>query len=181
MAPMAGSEPGESRGPGGGDSRRLAEAPSARYGTPSGDELGAPTDGPLSPVGPLARASIVAVVGAAVLVAVGAILASTAGLLFVSGITGAGIGLLMSRARVPGMDGAAALSPRAVTWLAIGLAIASVVVAGIGTWLYALREGGVLGPIDYLLTTFGPFVPGELVIAGLSAAWGASAGPIERT
>lgn len=174
---MAGSEPGESRGPGGGESRRLAEAPSARYGSPAEDDL---RPGPPSLVGPLAKASIVAVVGAAVLIVVGAILASTAGLLFVSGITGVGIGLVLARARVPGDDGEVALSPRAVTWLAIGLAIASVVIAAIGTWLIARQEGGVLGPIDYLLTTFGPFVPGELLIAGLTAAWGAGAGPIER-
>ena len=121
-----------------------------------------------------------AIVGAVLLFLVGAILASTAGLLFVAGLTGAGIGLVLARARVPDDDGSAALTPRAVTWLAIGLAIAAVVVAAIGTWLYALREGGVLGPIDYLLTTFGPFVPGELVVAALTAAWGAGAGPIER-
>ena len=87
---------------------------------------------------------------------------------------------MLARARVPGDDGTAALTRRSVTWLAIGLAIASVVVAAAATWLYALREGGVLGPIDYLLTTFGPFVPGELVIAAFTAAWGAGAGPIER-
>ena len=174
---MEGSEPGDSRRRGDGESRHLAEAPSARYGSPDGGEIRA---GPAPPVGPLARASIVAVVGAAVLVMVGAILASTAGLLFVSGITGVTIGLVLASARVPGGDGAAALSPRAVTGLAIGLAIASVVVAALGTWLIARQEGGVLGPIDYVLTTFGPFVPGELLIAGLTAAWGARAGPIER-
>ena len=72
------------------------------------------------------------------------------------------------------------LVQRAVTWLAIGLAVGSVVVAAGATWLYALREGGVLGPIDYLLTVFGPFVPGELLLAALTATWGAGAGPIER-
>ncbi len=174
---MAGSEPGESSRPGGGESRRLAEAPSARYGSPPGDELGASAP---SLVGPLARASIVAVVGAAVLIVVGAILASTAGLLFVSGITGLGIGLVLARARVPGDGSDVALSPRAVTLLAIGLAITAVIAAAIGTWLIARDQGGVLGPMDYLLTTFGPFVPGELLIAALTAAWGAGAGPIER-
>ena len=131
-------------------------------------------------VGPLARASLVAIVGAVLLFVVGAILASTAGLLFVAGLTGAGIGLVLARARVPGDGGPGALSQRAVTWLAIGLAVGSVVVAAGATWLYALREGGVLGPIDYLLTVFGPFVPGELLLAALTAAWGAGAGPIER-
>ena len=178
---MAGSEPGESRRPGGGDgSRRLADAPSARYGSAGGDPRSEPLPGSPSVVGPLAKASSVAIVGAVLLFLVGAILASTAGLLFVSGLTGAGIGLVLARARVPVDEGTVALTPRTVTWLAIGLAFAAIVVAAIGTWLFALREGGVLGPIDYLLTTFGPFVPGELVIAALTAAWGAGAGPIER-
>jgi hypothetical protein len=177
---MAGSEPGESKRPSGDGSRRLAEAPSARYGPAGGGPRSEPRTGSPSAVGPLARASIVAIAGAVVLLLVGAILASTAGLLFVAGLMGAGVGLVLARARVPDADGKAPLSPRAVTWLAIGLALASVVVAAIGTWLYALDEGGVLGPIDYLLTTFGPFVPGELVIAALTAAWGAGAGPIER-
>lgn len=180
---MARSEPGETRGPGVGESRRLSEAPSLRYGT-AGDAPGDRGDrlpGSVTLVGPLVRASTVALVGAAVLVAVGTVLASTVGLLFVSGITGAGIGLVLARARLPGADGPAPLSPRAVTSLAIGLAVAAVVGAAIATWLNALREGGVLGPIDYLLTTFGPFVPGELLIAGLTAAWGAGAGPIERS
>ncbi len=177
---MAGSEPGESRRPGDGESRRLAEAPSARYGSRAGSARGELLPGAPSAVGPLAKASIAAIVGAVLLFLVGAILASTAGLLFVSGLTGAVIGLLLARARVLGDDGMAPLSRRRVTWLAIGIAIAAVVAAAIGTWLYALREGGVLGPIDYLLTTFGPFVPAELLLAGFTAAWGAGAGPIER-
>ena len=61
------------------------------------------------------------------------------------------------------------------------MAIGAVVVADIATWLYALREGGTLGLLDYLLTTFGPFVPGELVVAALGALWGASSGPVKRS
>jgi hypothetical protein len=177
---VAGSEPGESRRPNGEGSRRLAEAPSARYASAAGGPRGEPLPGSPSLMGPLARASIVAIVGAVLLFLVGAILASTAGLLFVAGLTGAGIGLVLARARVPGDDGTASLTPRAVTRLAIGLALATVVAAALGTWLFAVREGGVLGPIDYLLTTFGPFVPAELVIAALTAGWGAGAGPVER-
>jgi hypothetical protein len=126
------------------------------------------------------RALLVAFGGGAVLVVVGAILASTAGLLFVAGATGAGIGLVLARARVPGDDAPAPLSRRAVTRLAIGLALGSVVGAAIVTWLYARAEGGTLGPIDYLFETFGPFVPGEAIIAAIAAAWGAGAGPVER-
>jgi hypothetical protein len=129
--------------------------------------------------GPLAKALLVAVVGAAGLVGVGLVLASTLGLLFVSGVTGAGVGLVLARARVPVEGAAAPLSPRAVTRLAIGIALAVVVVAGLATWLLARSLGGTLGPIDYLLTTFGPFIPGEAIVATLGAAWGARAGPIQ--
>ena len=47
-------------------------------------------------------------------------------------------------------------------------------------WAYALGEGGTLGLLDYLLQTFGPFVPAEAVIAAVTAWWGAGAGPVQR-
>ena len=49
----------------------------------------------------------------------------------------------------------------------------------VATGSYARGEGGTLGLVDYLLTTFGPFVPGEAVIAALAAWWGANAGPVQ--
>ena len=190
MPPMASQQPGDAPRPSTGPAgradgaetmgRRLDAPPSDRYG----DAPGTGTERAntkASAAGPLARATIAAVVGAAALVLVGAVLASTAGLLFVAGVTGAAIGLVLARARVPGADGASpALDSAAVTWLAVSLALAAVVVAAIGTWVIARGEGGVLGPIDYLLETFGPFVPAEAVVAALTAAWGASAGPIQR-
>jgi hypothetical protein len=54
------------------------------------------------------------------------------------------------------------------------------VVAATATWLIGRAEGGVLGPIEYLVETFGPFVPGEAVIAAIGAWWGATNGPIQR-
>ena len=111
---------------------------------------------------------------------VGAVLASTFGLLFVAGVMGAAIGLLLARASVATEDTGPAVSRSLVVRLAIGLAIVAVVVADVGTWLFALGEGGTLGLIDYLWTTFGPFVPGVALVAGVTAAWGASAGPIQR-
>lgn len=161
--------------------RRLAEPPSARYaGAATGAADAADAAGRASLAGPLGKAALVAVGGAAVLVIVGAILASTAGLLFVSGLMGAGVGLVLARARVPDGAMAPAASPRAVTWLAIGVSDAAVVAAGLVTWLIAVQEGGTLGPIDYLLTTFGPFVPGELLVAAGTAWWGVGAGPVQR-
>jgi hypothetical protein len=173
------SEPGEPRAPREGRAgRRLEQPPSARYAPPDGRPASA---GRGSVVGPLARAGAAAAIGAALLFLVGAIVAATAGLVFVSGVMGAAIGLLLARAAVAGDDAVPALTRGAVTWLAIGIAIGAVVVAGVVTWLYARGEGGTLGLLDYLLATFGPFVLGELLVAAIGAAWGASAGPVQRS
>lgn len=128
---------------------------------------------------PLLKALLIAAAGAVLLFAVGAIFASTVGLLAVSTTMGAGTGLVLARARVPDAEGRVALRQRQVTWLAVGLAAAAVAVAALATWLFARSIGGTLGPVDYLLTTFGPFVPAELVLASLAAAWGARAGPVQ--
>ena len=128
--------------------------------------------------GPLARALLVGLAAVIALVAVGALLASTAGLLFSAGVGGGSIGLVLARAAVP-RDGARPVARRTLGWLAIGLAIGAVVVAAVATWLIAQREGGVLGIVDYLSETFGPFIPGEAVIAAVAAAWGANAGPVQ--
>lgn len=179
MAGMSTSEPGEPRAPREDrPGRRLEQPPSARYASPTGADAGAGRD---SLMGPLLRAVTAGVIGAALLFLVGAIVAATAGLVFVSGVMGAAIGLLLARAAVPADDGAPALTRRATTLLATGIAIGAVVVAGIATWLYARGEGGTLGPLDYLLATFGPFVLGELLVAAIAAAWGASAGPVQRS
>lgn len=119
-----------------------------------------------------------AALGAVVLVVVGAVLASTAGLLFAAGATGGAIGLVLARAAVPG-DGVAPLTRGSVAWIAIVVALVAVAVADLATWLVARGEGGTLGPLDYLLTTFGPFVPGELLLGALGAAWGARSGPVQ--
>lgn len=162
--------------------RRLATPPSARYGPgrsagPTGDDR----DGELGSAltGPLLRALVVTVIGAAALLFVGAILTSTAGLLFIAGITGGAIGLVLARAAVPRSE-ARPTPRRTVAWLAVALSIAAVGIAAVATWVVALGEGGTLGLLDYLLDTFGPFVPGEALIAAIAAAWGASAGPVQR-
>lgn len=179
MAGMTTKEPGEQRDPGDGRAgRRLEQPPSARYAALGG---GAASEGRGSLVWPLARAVAAATIGASLLFLVGAIVAATAGLVFVSGVMGAAIGLLLARASVPADERPAALTRKAVTWLAIGIAVGAVIAADVATWLYARGEGGTLGPLDYLLATFGPFVFGELVVAGIGAAWGASAGPVQRS
>jgi hypothetical protein len=171
-------EPGERPGPAAArETHRLAEAPSNRYAAPAGPDA-ADGRGSSALAGPLARAALVAVVGALLLTVVGAILALTAGLLFVAGLTGAAVGLALSRAAVAGVD-VTPVSRTRVAWLAIGLALAAVALAGLATWIYARGEGGTLGLVDYLLATFGPFIPAEALIAAVTAWWGASTGPVQ--
>jgi hypothetical protein len=182
---MTGSKPGEPAEPGergrmpARATRRLPEAPSARYRGPSASGSGSETAGRSALTGPLLRAVVIALIGAAVLWLVGAVFASTAGLLFASGATGATIGLVLARAAVP-LRAATPVSRRTVTWLSVAMALAAVVAAAVLTWLFAKEEGGTLGFADYLLTTFGPFVPGEAVVAAITAWWGATSGPVQR-
>jgi hypothetical protein len=173
--PVAGPEPGERADPQRpSNTRRLAQPPSERYAPRPETRTGS---GSVLP-GPLARSLVIAVGGVAALVAVAAIGGSTVGLLFISGVLGAGVGLVLARAAVPRND-ARPMSRRRVTWLAIALAIGAVAVADVAIWVYARGEGGTLTLPDYLLTTFGPFVPGEAIVAALAAAWGANAGPVQ--
>ena len=162
------------------ESRRLAEAPSARYTPREGTR---PTGGGASRSesalrGPLIRATLVALGGALLLTAVGAVLASTFGLLFAAGGAGAAIGLVLSRAAVPTSDATPVPRPR-VARLAVALALGAVVVAAALTWIIARGEGGTLGIVDYLFETFGPFVPAEALLAALAAWWGAGIGPVQ--
>jgi hypothetical protein len=174
--PREPAPPGDGAAAAPGESRRLAAPPSDRY-APRASRAGE-ADGTTSALrGPLLRATTFAAGGAALLTLVGAVLASTAGLLFVAGVAGAAIGLILAGAAAPAGD-AVPVPRRRIGTIAVGLAFAAVVVAAAATWVIARGEGGVLGPIEYLLTTFGPFVPAEAVIASLAAWWGASVGPV---
>jgi hypothetical protein len=179
---MAGTEPGERRDErAGAPKAQLERPPSERYATAERPSTDAPAAGAAASPLFLAvlRASLVALIGAAALYAVGALVTSTAGLLFVAGLTGAAVGLLLARAAVPGDAVAPALARRQVRYLAMALSIAAVLAGAVATWLNALGEGGTLGFLDYQLQTFGVYLPGEVVLAAITAAWGAGAGPIE--
>ena len=161
----------------------MAPASSHRAAPESPDPAASRPDPAAEIRGPLARATTIGLVGAAILVLVGGVLASTAGLLFVAAATGAGIGLALARAAVPSPTAeteTAVLTRRQAARWSVATACLAVVLGAAGTWLVARSEGGTLGPIDYLWTTFGWFVPAELVFASLAAAWGARAGPIAR-
>ena len=117
----------------------------------------------------LRRSIVVAIVFGGVLAGVGGGLALTSGLVFIAGLGGAAIGLVLAADPRP--------HERRVA-LAMRLALAMVVGAALGTWLIARAEGGVLGPLDYLWTVFGLLPLFQGVVAVVAAAWGATAGPI---
>lgn len=126
------------------------------------------------------KAGLVAALGTLILYALGALLSSSAGLVFVAGLAGATIGLLLARAAAPSGGEEPVLTRRQATWAAVALTALAITVGAVGTWLHALTEGGALGLVDYLLETFGIVVPAELAIGAIAAAWGAGAGPVER-
>ena len=180
---MAGTEPGERPpDPASRPARQLERRPGERYtrsgAAQSADEAADTRSGSVLR-GAVVKAVLVAIVGTLVLYALGALLSSSAGLVFVAGLTGAAVGLLLARAAAPGRGDEPALTRRTTMWLAIGLSILAVVVAAVGTWLHAMAEGGALGLLDYLFETFGVIVPLEVLIATVAAAWGAGAGPVE--
>ena len=184
-ATVAGTDPGARSTPGEAPRRRVLERPpSERYGSqvdPTGTQLDSPPGSqPGSALrGPLLRALVIGAAGAALLVLVSAVLASTVGLLLISAGLGSSVGLVLARAASP-TNGARPIARRSVLWLALALTLTAIVAAFFATWLYARSEGGVLEPLDYLLTTFGLLVPGQLLFGSVAAAWGATAGPVQR-
>jgi hypothetical protein len=179
--------------------RRLDRPPSERYGpAPGGPAPGGPGPGGPAPGGPapttteasatkvdaaaagegagassgslwrgLAYAAIVAAVSIAAIVVLGGVLAFSAGLLVVAAVAGRAIGLALD------LGGGAAVRPPTRTWLAVGIALATVGFGQLGLWWYAGTEGGVLGPLDYLGEAFGVLVPLELGLAAAFAWWAA--------
>jgi hypothetical protein len=140
----------------------LAHPPSDRY---RAAKPPAPIEDPAaSPARGVAFAVAAAVIGAAAMTVLGGVLAVSAGLLMAAAASGwaVAVGLRVGA----GQRLAAARRVR----LAMGLAFGSVVLGQLGLWLYALTEGGVLGPLDYLAQTFGPLVPLEFLIAWI-VAW----------
>lgn len=179
---MAGTEPGErppdlASRPG----RQLERPPGERYTRSAGEggDGAAATRSSGVLLSAVLKAAVAAIAGTLVLYALGALLSSSAGLVFVAGLTGAAVGLLLARAASPGRGDEPVLTRRRTMWLAVGISILAVVVAAVGTWLHAVAEGGALGLSDYLFETFGVIIPLEVLIATVAAAWGAGAGPVE--
>lgn len=148
--------------------RRLAHPPSDRYRGAVSPTAAASPPATADPAASASRGRIfgfmAADVGAVAIIIFGGVLALSGGLLVIAGVIGwavaatlrAGAGSHMSRGA-------------RVSW-AVGLAVLSITLGQLGLWVYALTEGGVLGPLDYLAQAFGWLVPLELIIAAL-VAW----------
>ena len=182
--PDPGDRPAAGR-PAGRPAGRLAHAPSERYAERLGSRVPGGADGTprqtsvATLLGALVPAIVALLVTVAAMVVVGGVLAEQRGLLLTAGFGGSAIGLLAAGAAVS-PDGVAppALPRGRAVRVAVFLAVLAVAGAAIGTWAYGRLEGGVLDPVTYLWTVFGPLIPAEAVLAGLTAAWGAGAGPV---
>ena len=148
--------------------RRLAHPPSDRYraAEPSPDETAAGEVGAsgASVARGVVLAIVAGIVGAVAIIVLGGVLAVSAGLVVVAAATGWAVGaalkfgagdLIVTRRRVA---------------LAAVVSLAAIVLAQLGLWQYALREGGVMPFVDYLGEVFGPLVPLEAVVA-VVVAW----------
>jgi hypothetical protein len=110
----------------------------------------------------VALAVLAALAGAALMVFLAGQFAVSSGLLVAAVVMGRFVGLGLRTAR-------GALTPGWSRAIAVTIAIASIVLAQIGIWLYARSEGGVLELADYLGQAFGPLVPLELLLATVVA------------
>ena len=162
-----GALPPDPAPPDGGE-RRLARPPSERYGTAGGPGAAAPPavspDG-ASPTRGVAFGAVAAILGAALIVVLGGAMAISAGLLVAAAAGGYAVGLATAA------GAGATMSRTRRTAIAAALAVLGVAGGQVGLWLFARTEGGVLPLIDYLGQTFGPLVPLELLLAGGVAWW----------
>ena len=140
--------------------RRLDRPPSDRYRDPEGS---AAAGGSGSVPRAVAFGLVAAVAGVVVFTIVAGPLAVDAGLVLIAGLMGLAVG------RAVAAGGGSAIADRRRIGLAVLLFVAALVGAELATWQFALLEGGVLGPIDYLRDTFGFLVVLEL-LAGLIGA-----------
>lgn len=139
-----------------------------RLDRPPSDRFRAPPEAASAPRGSRRRA-VAAGLGAAAAWAVlavlfGGVLALSAGLLVLAAAFGRLIALTV------GSGGGQGMARGARRAFVLALVVAGFVLSQIGIWAYGRAEGGVMAPIDYLVTTFGVVVPFQLVIA-LAVAW----------
>jgi hypothetical protein len=152
-------EPGER------PTRRLERPPGERYEVRVGGEADAkPTSsilGDTAPAKGAVFATLVGIVGAALDVVLAGALAVSSGLLVTAALIGRFVGLGIR------VGAGSTISPGLARSLGLVLAVAAILLAQVGIWLYARSEGGALELADYLAQTFGWLVPVELAIAGI--------------
>jgi hypothetical protein len=149
----------------GGERRRLDRAPGERYrAVPRGPELESATPGSHRTRAVVALL-VVADAGAVGFFLLG-LLDLGVGLLAIAAFLGWVIGLTLiwwGRDTIATGRRRVALAASAGAW--------AIVVAIVIDWGYALLQGGVLGPLDYVAQRYGPWGPLSVVVAVLAAAW----------
>jgi hypothetical protein len=159
----------------GGERRRLDRAPGERYagGPAAAAGGGGPGRAGATPGGLNARAR--AIVAGVVVADAGALL------YFAVGLLDLGAGMIAVAAFIGWVTGVAliwwgrkAISPdRLRLGLAAGLATWAIVLAMAIDWVYALVQGGALGPLDYVVERYGWWgiasIPVAALLAGLRA------------
>ena len=149
----------------GGERRRLDRTPGDRYRAEP-RHPGARADGPSSRRTRAIVALLVVVDAGAVVYLLLGLLDLGVGLLAIAAFLGWIVGVTMiwwGRDAIASGRRRIALAASAGTW-AIVLAISL-------DWGYALVQGGVLGPLDYVAQRYGPWGPLSVVVAALVAAW----------
>jgi hypothetical protein len=130
---------------------RLARPPGTRYEQPAQAGEDAAAGRPFRGV---PWAAVIAIGGAAAIVALGGPLAVSLGLVVVAFVIGRLVGLALRTRPAP----------------AVTLTLLGILLGQVGIWLFARSEGGVLGPLDYLGQAFGWLVVAQLVV-GAVVAW----------
>ena len=153
-------------GPAGGEQRRLDRAPGSRYLATA--PVGAAPAGGVPVRGVSVRgvgiAALVASVGAAVFFVLGQLNLGP-GLLAVAAFTG-----WITAVALVDLGGGAGLRPgRRRVAMAAGLAGEAILAAILLDWAWAGQQGGVLGPLDYVVARYGPAAILDVAVAGLLA------------
>ena len=153
-------------GPAGGEQRRLDRAPGSRYLATA--PVGAAPAGGVPVRGVSVRgvgiAALVASVGAAVFFVLGQLNLGP-GLLAVAAFTG-----WITAVALVDLGGGAGLQPGpGRIAVAAGLAGGAILAAILLDWAWAGQQGGVLGPLDYVVARYGPAAILDVAVAGLLA------------
>ena len=88
--------------------------------------------------------------GALAVIVVYGVLATTIGLLAIAGVTGFLAGLALRNRRAPGSAEGSSSTGRAVTISVVAMALGI-----LGGWFFSLTQGGIAGPVDYVVQTLG--------------------------